>query len=268
MTLNDILISLLEPMSATGETHLVRWDTAQQWSTDALCRLLKTGILTGTARAQSLECQGCENRCFKDVQHSVSIKNQPDRAFVICEDQEMQPQMGRIEIPLERLQQWKVTAFQLAKVTAELLGIECKSEDRHGQTNIRVGMIKCKTGRRWLSLNKSPLTLEINGHQLLLEEVLFFEDDALCIDRLRIDQLIDKIPISSGKKYRPSTEQREAGKRKTEAMYEDWRDEYLKLRRKYPDTVRYSDSWIAKQIAKLDIAQKRDVETIRKQIKK
>ncbi|MBA1330883.1 hypothetical protein QQ73_06835, partial [Candidatus Endoriftia persephone str. Guaymas] len=71
-----------------------------------------------------------------------------------------------IKIPRKRLQQWKVTAYQLAKVTAELLGIECKAEDRHGQTNIRVGMIKGKSGRRWPSLNKSALTLEINDNHL------------------------------------------------------------------------------------------------------
>ena len=76
----------------------------------------------------------------------------------------------------------------------------------------------------------------------------------------------DKAP-SSRKKYKPSTEKREAGKRKTEAMYEDWREEYLKLRRKYPNTASHSDNWIALQIAKLDIAQGRNSETIRKNMK-
>ena len=268
MTLNDILLSLLEPMSATGETHLVSWDTAQQWPADALNRMLETGILTDTAPAQSIECQGCENRCFKDIQYAVSTKNQPNRAFVICEDPEMQSQMGLIPLPPERLQQWKVTAYQLAKVTADLLAIESKAEDRHGQCNIRIGMVKGKNGRRWLSLNKSPLTLDINDHSLPLEEVLFFDNVALTLDRARIEQLLAKAPNTIGKKYKPSTEQREAGKRKTEAMYEDWREEYLKLRHKYPNTVSHSDNWVAKQIAKMKIAQDRDSETIRKQMKK
>jgi len=50
-------------------------------------------------------------------------------------------------------------------------------------------------------------------------------------------------------------------------MREDWREEYLNLRRKYPDTTQHSDNWIAKQIAKLGIAKGRDSETIRKNMK-
>jgi len=267
MTLNDVLLSLLEPVGATGEAHFVTWDTVQQWPVDALNRVMETGILTPATPAQSVECQGCENRCFMEVYPLPGKSNRPTRAFVVCDDPEMQSQMGRIQIPLEQLRQWKATAFQLAKVVADLLAIESKAEDRHGLTNIRIGMIKGKKGRRWISLNKSPLTLDINDHCLSLEEILFFEDDVLTIDRLRIDQLIDKAPSTGGKKSTPSTEKREAGKRKTEAMYEDWRDEYLRLRRKYSNTVSRSDNWIARQIAKLDIAQNRDSETIRRKMK-
>lgn len=267
MTLNDVLLSLLEAMGATGKTHLVDWDTVQQWPDGALGRLLEAGILTSAKPALSVECRECENRCFMEVHQLSGGDKRPARAFVVCDDPEMQGQMGRIQIPLERLQQWKVTALQLAKVTASLLGIECKAEDRHGQANIRVGMVKGTNGRRWLSLNKSPLTLEINDHRLPLEEALYFEDETLSVDRLRIGQLLDKEPGKGGKQYTPSTEKREARKRKTEAMYEDWREEYLELRRKHPDTVRHSDSWIAKQIAKLKIAQNRDSDTIRKKMK-
>ncbi|MBT3046001.1 MAG: hypothetical protein KME53_03525 [Candidatus Thiodiazotropha sp. (ex Clathrolucina costata)] len=267
MTLNDVLLLLLEALDSTGEVHLVGWDIVQQWPGDALGTLLEAGILTDAKPALSVECRECANHCFMDVHQLPGSDKKTARAFVICDDPEMQGQMGRIEIPMERLRQWKVTALQLAKVVAELVSIECKAEDRHGQANIRIGMVKGKNGRRWLSLNKSPLTLEINDQPLPLEEVLFFEDDTLTIDRVRIDQLIDKAPSSGGKKYKPSTEKREAGKRKTEAMREDWREAYLDMRRKYPDTVRHSDTWVAKQIAKLDIAQGRDSETIRKNMK-
>lgn len=267
MTLNDVLLSLLEAMEATGETHLVGWDTIQQWPDGALGRLLEAGILTPTNPTLSVECRECENRCFVEVHKITSADGKPTRTFVVCNDPEKHNQMGRIEIPLERLRQWKVTALNLAKVIAGLVGIECKTEDRHGTTNIRVGVVKGKNGRRWLSLNKSPLTLEINNQHLPLEVVLFFEDGALAIDQIRINELINKAPGRGGKNYKPSTEKREAGKRKTEAMYEDWQEEYLKLRRTYPDVIRHPDSWIAKKIARLDIAQGRDAETIRKNMK-
>jgi len=47
MTLNDVLLSLLEAMGATGEPYLVGWDAVQQWPDGALNRMLETGILNG-----------------------------------------------------------------------------------------------------------------------------------------------------------------------------------------------------------------------------
>lgn len=51
----------------------------------------------------------------------------------------------------------------------------------------------------------------------------------------------------------------------TQAMYADWHDEYLRLKKKHPNK---SNSWISQQIAKLPIAQGKDSETIRKNMNK
>ena len=264
MTLNDVLLHILDGMSATGDSYIVSWDSTQQWPANALNALQENGILSATTRAESIECKGCCKRCFMDVQKVPSKDKKPARAFVVCDDPEMQDQMGIIKVAPERLQQWKVTALSLANVVAGLLAIESKAEDRHGHANIRIGMIKGKSGRRWLSLNKSPLALETNDHQLPLAEVLFFENDTLTIDRNQIMSLGDTGRGNRAKKYTPSIDKRENRKRKTEAMYQDWREAYLKLRQEHPDTARHSDNWIAKKIAKMDIAQGRDSETIRK----
>ncbi len=263
MTLNDVLLSLLDSAAAGGEAQIITWDAVQHWPADALDRMGGTGILTLATPAQSIECQGCENRCFMEVQHLSGKGNSPRRAFVVCDHPEMQSQMGRIQISQERLQQWKVTALQLANVVACLLSIESKAVDRHGQTNIPIGMIKGKNGRRWVSLNKSPLTLEVGDHHLSLDEVLYFENDTLKIDQQSIKRLIDKAPRSDGKKYVSSTKKQEARKRNTEAKYQDWRDEYRKLRRQYPD---HSDSWIARKISNMKIAKGLSSEHIRKKM--
>ncbi|MFK7848407.1 MAG: hypothetical protein AB8G77_24170 [Rhodothermales bacterium] len=268
MTLNTVLLSLLEQVEADGGVTVVNWDRVQQWPADTLRTMMEVGMLTPTSSAQSIECRECENRCFMGVRLRPGTNNRPSRAFIVCEDPDMQDQMGPIEIPLERLQQWTVTAFQLARFVAALLAIDFKADDRHGQTSLRIGMQKGKKGRRWLSLNKSPLALEVNGYHLSLEEVLYFEDDILNIDKARIERLLDKPSSHSQKIYTPSIEKRKARKQDTEAMYEDWREAYRTLRREHPDTVRHSDSWISRQIEKLDVAQGRDSETIRKNMKK
>lgn len=65
---------------------------------------------------------------------------------------------------------------------------------------------------------------------------------------------------------RPSnTVVREMRKQKTQAMYKAWQSAYRRLKMKRPGM---SDVWYAQQIAKESIAQDRDAETIRKNMKK
>ncbi|MBA1331110.1 hypothetical protein QQ73_08100, partial [Candidatus Endoriftia persephone str. Guaymas] len=63
MTLNNVLLSMLEAMGTSGEPYLVGWDTVQQWPDDALDKMLEMGILGKAKPAHLVECQGCENRC-------------------------------------------------------------------------------------------------------------------------------------------------------------------------------------------------------------
>jgi len=48
-------------------------------------------------------------------------------------------------------------------------------------------------------------------------------------------------------------------------MYKDWNDEYLRLKKEKSGRT---DTWCSIQIAKMDIAQDKDSETIRKNMKK
>jgi hypothetical protein len=202
-----------------------------------------------------------------DIQQLSNEENQIKRYFIVCNDPDMQEQMGRIEIHSDQLQQWKITPLLVARVVADLLDLEFNAEDTSGQTSIRIGMMTGKYGRRWLSLNASPLRLAANQHDIPVDELLYFDGDKLQIDQQRIKQLIETKPFSNQKYYTPSTDKRENRKQNTAAMYRDWQDEYSRLRRQHPDTTRHTDNWIATQIAKMDIAQGRQPETIRKNMK-
>ena len=96
----------------------------------------------------------------------------------------------------------------------------------------------------------------------------YFEEGALAIDRRRIESLANKSPGKAAGPDNPSTEKREARKRHTEAMYEDWRQMYPTLRHQYPDTVHYNDSFLARKIAKMEIGQGKSPETIRRRMKR
>ncbi len=265
VTFNDVLLALLAHLRAENKAITISWDMVQQWPEGVLNTFLQLGLLTPASAAQSIECNGCDNHCFMDVVTLPHDDPALTRAFVVCDDAEMQSQMGRINVPLHRLQQWQSSVKQLAKVIAKLLVLQDKITFSVNQTVIQLGMLKAEKGRRWVTLNGSDLSLEINQHTVPVDEVLYFENQQLVIDRYKIDDLLNSESLSKGKKYTPSTTKREAGKIQTQAMYQDWQDEYLRLNKLHPNKT---DRWYAAKIFKMDIAKGRDAETIRKNMVK
>jgi len=261
MTLNDVLLALISHLRIEKDPIIIDWEETLQWPTGALETFLETGILSSSSNAKSIECKACDNHCFMDVITLPS--NDPDlnRAFIVCDDPDMQNQMGRIQISLNRLQQWQSSIKQVSFVISDLLGFKDKILFPVDNAAIRLGMLKSLKGRRWVSLNSTDLSLEINQHSIPIDELLYFDGQQLVIDQDCVNYLLNRKPKDQGKKYTPSTTRREAGKLKTQAMHQDWNDEYLKLQDKHPTK---SKKWCAIQISKMDIAQGKDAETIRK----
>tara|TARA_R110002073_G_scaffold331785_1_gene516980 strand:- start:1490 stop:2296 length:807 start_codon:yes stop_codon:yes gene_type:complete len=263
MTFNDVLKELLGYLRATDHPILIGWDAIQQWPESALDKLLQAGILTVASSAQSIECHACEKHCFMDVITPVNTQAVSTRAFIVCEDTDMQSQIGRVRIPLERLQQWQSSAKQLSQVIADLLGVEDKITCQPEQSLIRIGMLKSLKGRRWITLNVSDLTLVINQHPIQIEEVLYYENEKLVLDDARVNDLLNRDPLSKGKQYTPSTEKRAVRKLETQAMYKDWNDEYLRLKKQSPNKTKTSCAY---KISKMDIAKDKSAGTIRKNL--
>lgn len=264
MTFNDVLVGLLSNLRLTDHSILIDWDTIQQWPDSALATFVRLGMLTPASSTQSIECRGCEKHCFMDV--IILPHDQPTktRAFIVCDDAEMQHQMGRIQIPLNRLKQWQSSVKQLSVVIAGLLGLENKLTFKSNQSIIKLGMLPSKKGRSWITLNSSTLSLELNNHVLPVDDVLFFEGEQLVIDRSSINDLLNRDPVNQEKNYTPSTDKRENKKLETLAMYQDWNDEYLRLKKQYSNQ---SKSWCATKISKMTLAQGRTVGTIRRNLK-
>jgi hypothetical protein len=262
VTFNDVLFSLIVQLRAENKTCLISWEDVQHWPCDALDRFIQLELVSSASIAQSVECDACDKHCFMDV---VSLANNDlslCRAFIVCDDADMQSQMGRVSIPLEKLQQWQCSVKQLAKIVGGLLGFKDKITVVNDSL-IKLGMLKSSKGRRWVCLNTVDLSIEINQHAVFIEEILFFEDNQLLIDHDCICDLLNREPLTHGKPYRPSIDRREARKCETQAMYQDWKDEYLRLSKQHPTK---SKKWCSLQIAKMDIAKGKDAETIRKKM--
>jgi hypothetical protein len=235
-----------------------------QWQIDALALLVGVRLLSKSNDAHSLECNGCEHRCFMPVEHT----DDKQRAFIVCDDMEMQSHMGRIAVPLQRLKQWKTSPKHVAVVIAHLLGFEGEPQATKDSSSYKLGMLKSKDGRRWVSLAVNPLKINsleivINQHATPINDLLYIDNSTLAIDRERIDNMLNS-STKNDKAYIPNTDTKETSKENTQLMYQDWKDTYLESLKNHP---KKSAIWHSQQIAKLPIAQDRDSETIRKNMK-
>jgi len=253
-------MALIAHVEVSDKPVLIGWDEVSQWPEGLLKQFLKLGLVAKDVSAKSLTCAGCEHHCTMDALLTEDAK----RAFIVCDHPDVQDQMGRIQVPLERLQQWQVSAQQFAGFIARMLSLDTKPSYNKETASYKLGMLKGKEGRRWISLFTRPLRLEIAGHFVPFGDMLFFDGGELVVDVDRVKSLVSASPASVGKTYTPNTNKQEARKAATQAMYQNWRDEYQALLLKHPDKT---DAWLSTQIAKLPIAHNKSAETIRKHMK-
>lgn len=260
MTLDDVLQELIQILSSKGD-GTISWEQVREWPQSTIEIFQNAGWIKPKAPAKSVVCPGCEENCFMPV-HSIPGKNdQPGKYFVACDRRD---DMGRILIPPDYLQQWQVTEKQVAEWIARELGLRGKPKRHKESNNIFIGDVqgKKKTGPLELSCTE-PASLESSRHSFSLVEVAYLKENQLVIDQSAIFNLIDRPPPAN--RYTPSIVRREANKLNKQDMYKSWRNAYREKKREHPNM---SDVWYSQQIAKMDIAQDRSAETIRKEMKK
>lgn len=253
--------SLLNQVSLNAEsTSILTYDDTQEWQAGVLVSFLQYGLLRKKAKAKSLTCIACEYRCVQPIVFSEDKQ----RAFIVCDVPEKQADMGRVFVSNDRLQQWQTSLIDVAKTIHKLMCFDTEIKDNSTGQTLQLGMLNGKHGRHWLILNKANFELELNNAEVAINDFLYFESDILCFDQHWLNTQLKQKPRSTGKRYQSSTDNREIGKANTQAMYQDWNDEYVKLSKTNPDK---RDSWIAGQIAKRPIGKGRSIDTIRKNMK-
>ncbi len=104
---SQALTALFEYVNASDKPVNIGWDEVQQWQNGVLEHFITAGLLNNKGvNTESLLCTGCEQTCFMPVY----LTDDAQRAFIVCDDPDKQEQMGRIQVPLERLQQWQTSA--------------------------------------------------------------------------------------------------------------------------------------------------------------
>ena len=97
-----------------------------------------------------------------------------------------------------------------------------------------------------------------------LAEVVRYGTEGYSVDGEAIRQLVDAATTGDSR-YTPSNVRREARKLETQSLHESWQKEYRALKKRHPGM---SDVWYSQRIAKMEIAQGLNAETIRKHMKR
>jgi len=260
MTLNDVLQDLIERLDS-NENHPISEEQIREWPENAVAIFQDAGWIKPLPPAKSVECPGCEENCCMPV-HSIPPKNgQPSRNYVACDRRD---DMGRIPIPPDMLEQWQITEYPVARWIGRTLGLKGKAKKDKESGAIHIGNVQGKNRNSLLKwVPGPPVSLQASGHSLWLIDVIQFKGSQIQVDQAAIMRMVDRPPPADG--YSPSTAKREARKLNTQALHMDWQKAYRKLKKDKPGK---SDSWYAQEISRMNIAQGRKSETIRKNMKK
>lgn len=264
MTIEEVLRELLWRVGSE-EARPLSGNQVCHWPEGLVPALEKAGWLKAMEPSTTVACPGCEDNCTEPVHVLPTDEGRPARAFVVCDQRE---DMGRVNIPLSLLSQWQITPTQVAHWVARKLGLKGKPERDPATGTFTLGSLQGKKRVAKLKLVVAdPVSLQVSGHSLPLEEGIVWGDGAPDLDRGAILDLIDLPPVSDRDRYKPSIVKSEARKLETQAMHEGWQKAYPKLKKKYPG---HPDTWYAGKIAKNKTLNPlgRNAETIRKHMKK
>jgi len=258
----DALLELLNRVGACrGKVVLVTNDELLQWPAVAVKAMKSQKLVVKTRPASSAICPACESQCVMPV-HSPPATTGKTSSFVVCDKRS---DINRVPVPNVRLIQWQCNADLLCGFVASGLAFRHNTKRIDDVGRHEIGIVIGNKRSQIVCLEiKGTANLIIGNSTAPLVEFIEFRDGAYLLDVKQIRQLVDS-STTADERYTPSNARQAARKLGTQAMYESWQKAYRSLLREKPG---HSDRWYSFEIAKMDIAQGRDAETIRKQMKK
>lgn len=258
----DVLIELIERIGANkGAVIHVSADDLDEWPDEAVSALKKQKLLIKAKPASSAICPGCEQSCIMPVHIILGYENLPARAFISCDKRN---DTSRVAISFEKLNRWQCNINMLCQFITLNLKLH---QTQQSATNDRLHMIGMASGNKrnqMLCLQTDDIVSLVAGNSKLpLIELIDYHNGVFLLDDAMIHQLIDN-STTADDRYTPNNARREARKLDTAAMHESWQKEYRALKKRRPGM---SEIWYSQQIAKMEIANGRSADTIRKKMK-
>jgi hypothetical protein len=258
MTPLEALLELLERVAASrGAAALVSEEELNQWPAEAVRELKAQKLLAKASPAASVVCPGCDQECTMQVE-TLPAGTRPVVSFVVCDKRD---DICRVEVPAERLRQWRCGAEAVGTFVSKSLGLRPGSQRKTDAGLWELGLLTGKKRSQMVCLKANEaLELVAGQNAVPLAELVRFGAGGYSVDCEAIRQMADTA-TTGDRRYTPSNARREARKLDTQALHERWRKEYRALKQRRPGM---SGVWYSEQIARMKITPKRSAETIRK----
>ena len=261
MTPLDALLELLARVGASRDAAaIVSEEELSQWPAEAVREFKSQKLLAKASPAASVVCSGCERECVMPV-YTLTHPTRGPALFVVCDKRD---DINRVEVPAARLSQWRCDIDAVCGFIAQSLNLRLNHRRGSGDGLWEIGIAAGDKRHQILCLKADgELTLIAGSAALPLAELIRYRESAFSIDNATIRQLVDSATTADNR-YTPSNARREARKLDTKGLHESWQKEYRAMKKRRPEM---SDVWYSQQIAKLDIAEGRSTETIRKHMR-
>lgn len=117
--IDKLLKRIIERFGCTNNgTATFMEDETRYWVDGAIDFFVKNGLLQEIENAEVIECSGCEEACFMEVNIIQSEDKKRCRAFISCDKRD---DVGRINVDFCELRQWQLNTGLLTDTISKLL---------------------------------------------------------------------------------------------------------------------------------------------------
>jgi hypothetical protein len=226
MTAGDAFAEVLARVGANrGAPVFIGAQELSEWPQPAVAAMKAHKLLVKARPAASVVCPGCERECVMPV-HVPPAQGAAPRAFVVCDKRS---DINRVNVPIDRLEQWQASGEAVAGLIARLLKLRRPGSRDSEAARWEIGMLKgAKHGSHFVLLGNGELTLSIAGHTIVLADVLDIDGDRIAIDRRMLVRCVDH-PVAGAGDAESAAARRDRIKARVQAEKEKGTKAFLKV---------------------------------------